>query len=117
MLTPVLILAVIFGAIVAIIYLSIRKKERMALLQSGHDASFFNTNRQCFSSLKWGLLLFFVGIGLLFADIIAKQNLMTPEAAYFSMAFIAGGFALIIDFFIERSRAKQQANETKNEVS
>ena len=114
MLTGVLTTAVVFGAIVAVVYLSLRKKERMALLQSGHDASFFmNQNKKCFSSLKWGLLLFSVGIGILVADIFAKMNIMTPEAAYFSMAFIAGGIALIIDFTIERYRAKEQPeNET-----
>lgn len=116
MLTGVLTTAVVFGAIVAIVYLSIRKKERMALLQSGHDASFFNQNKNCFSSLKWGLLLFCVGIGLLSADMVVKQGLMTAEAAYFSLAFIAGGIALITDFIIERIRAKQQMNKNTGEV-
>lgn len=111
MLTGVLTTAVVFGAIVAIVYLSIRKKERMALLQSGHDATFFNQGRKCFSSLKWGLLLFCVGIGLLVADVFAQQHIMSPEAAYFSLAFIAGGIALIIDFLIERYRAKEQSED------
>jgi hypothetical protein len=93
-----------FAMILGIIYLSYRKKERMALIQSGRDSSIFGLDKQCYSTLKWGLLLFGVGLGLLIAEALAKYDVLSPEVAYFSMAFIFGGAALIIDFLIEKFR-------------
>lgn len=93
-----------FAMVLGIVYMAYRKKERMALIQSGRDASVLNEDKHCYSSLKWGLLLFGVGLGLLIAEIIIKYDVMAPEAAYFSMASIFGGMALIIDFFIEKRR-------------
>jgi hypothetical protein len=40
---------------------------------------------------------------------------MSAEAAYFSMASIFGGMALIIDFFIEKHRKEGEAEPTKTE--
>ena len=100
-----------FAMILGIVYMSYRKKERMALIQSGRDASILKEDGRCYSSLKWGLLLFGVGLGLLLAELLAKYQVMSPEAAYFSMASIFGGMALIIDFFIEKHR-KEKEDET-----
>ncbi|MCF8334015.1 MAG: hypothetical protein K9I47_07700, partial [Bacteroidales bacterium] len=73
MFQPVLILAVIFGAIVAIVYLQVRRKERMALLQTNKDASVFKTGgKKESSSLKYGLLLIGVGFGILLANILVS---------------------------------------------
>ena len=94
-----------FAMILGIVYLSYRKKERMALIQSGRDSSIFGQEKQCYSTLKWGLLLFGVGLGLLIAQVMAKYDILSPEVAYFSMAFIFGGAALIVDFLIEKFRA------------
>lgn len=101
-----------FAMILGIVYLSYRKKERMALIQSGRDASILKDDGRCYSSLKWGLLLFGVGLGLLIAEFMAKYQVMSPEAAYFSMASIFGGMALIIDFFIEKYRKESEADTT-----
>lgn len=94
----------VFAMILGIVYLSYRKKERMALIQSGRDSSIFGQDRQCYSTLKWGLLLFGVGLGLLIAEALSRYDVLSPEVAYFSMAFIFGGAALIIDFLIEKFR-------------
>ncbi len=104
-----------FAMILGIVYMSYRKKERMALIQSGRDASILNEDSRCYSSLKWGLLLFGVGLGLLIAEFMAKYDVMSPEAAYFSMASIFGGMALIIDFFIEKYRKTNDAEPPKAE--
>lgn len=93
-----------FALVLGIVFLSYRKKERMALIQSGRDASIFGNNDKCYSTLKWGLLIAGVGIGLLVAELFAKYDVLTPEIAYFSMAFIFGGIALIVDFVIEYVR-------------
>ena len=94
----------VFAMILGIVYLSYRKKERMALIQSGRDASIFGEDKQCYSTLKWGLLSFGVGLGLLIAEALAHYDILSPEVAYFSMAFIFGGAALIVDFLIEKAR-------------
>jgi hypothetical protein len=101
-----------FAMILGIVYMSYRKKERMALIQFGRDASILKDDGRCYSSLKWGLLLFGVGLGLLIAEFMVKYEVMSQEAAYFSMASIFGGMALIIDFFIEKYR---KANEPEPE--
>jgi DMSO reductase anchor subunit len=102
-----------FAMILGIVYMSYRKKERMALIQSGRDASILKNDGRCYSSLKWGLLLLGVGLGLLIAEFLAKYEVMSQEAAYFSMASIFGGMALIIDFFIEKVR-KEEKQEPGN---
>jgi DMSO reductase anchor subunit len=104
-----------FAMILGIVYLSYRKKERMALIQFGRDASILKEDGRCYSSLKWGLLLFGVGLGLLIAEFMAKYDVMTPEAAYFSMAAIFGGMALIIDFFIEKYRSANEPEPEKKD--
>ncbi|MFZ4549791.1 MAG: DUF6249 domain-containing protein [Bacteroidales bacterium] len=102
-----------FAMILGIVYMSYRKKERLALIQSGRDASVLKDDGRCYSSLKWGLLLFGVGLGLLIAEFMAKYQVMSPEAAYFSMASIFGGMALIIDFFIEKHRKESNTDTEK----
>jgi DMSO reductase anchor subunit len=104
-----------FAMILGIVYMSYRKKERLALIQSGRDASILKEDGRCYSSLKWGLLLFGVGLGLLIAEFMAKYEVMSPEAAYFSMASIFGGMALIIDFFIEKHRKDAETEAAKPE--
>jgi Na+/H+-dicarboxylate symporter len=104
-----------FAMILGIVYMSYRKKERMALIQSGRDASILNEDGRCYSSLKWGLLLFGVGLGLFIAEFMAKYEVMSAEAAYFSMASIFGGMALIIDFFIEKYRKEREKEPEKKD--
>jgi DMSO reductase anchor subunit len=104
-----------FAMILGIVYMSYRKKERMALIQSGRDASILKEDGRCYSSLKWGLLLFGVGLGLLIAEFLAKYDVMSAEAAYFSMASIFGGMALIIDFFIEKYRKEREKEPEKKD--
>ena len=104
-LTPVLVLTVIFGAIVAIVYLSIRKKERMAMMEKGVDASVFFTPKKSNSyALKYGLLLIGIALGILIGNILATTTafMYEKEAAYFSMIFLFGGAALIIYYFMAK---------------
>lgn len=109
-LTPVLVLTIIFGAIIAIVYLSIRKKERMAMMEKGVDASVFFTPKKGNSyALKYGLLLIGVALGILIGNILAATSafMYEKEAAYFSMIFLFGGLALVIYYFM----AKKMVNE------
>lgn len=108
MLQPVLILGVIFGAIVAIVYLQVRRKERMALLQTNKDASIFKAGCMKESaSLKYGLLLVGVGLGILLANVLVSFHVLSEDVAYFAMIFIFGGIALLIDFFLQRKQLRE----------
>ncbi len=118
MFQPVLILGVIFGAIVAIVYLQVRRKERMALLQTNKDASVFKTgDKKESSSLKYGLLLIGVGFGILLANIFVSLDVLTEDVAYFSMIFLFGGIALILDFFLQKKNVKEKEKKEGSEES
>lgn len=104
-LTPIFVLSIIFGAIVAIVYLGIRKKERMAMLEKGVDASvFFTPKKRNSYALKYGLLLIGVALGILIGNILAVTPafMYEKEAAYFSMIFLFGGLALVIYYFMAK---------------
>lgn len=102
-----------FGAVVAIIYLNIRKKERMALLQFGKDASVFRTTRSTNPSLKYGLLLVFLGVALLIANYMATNGIMQEEPAYFSMLSLGAGLSLLIYYFLDRKAPEDQDESVK----
>ena len=107
-LQPVLILMVIFGGILGIIYLGLRKKERMAMLERGVDASIFYKNDKSDFSLKYGLLLVGVALGILSGNVLSDMPsfIDVPEAAYFSMIFLFGGSSLVIYHFLSKKQKK-----------
>ncbi len=107
-LEPIFITGIIFGFTYAVIHLFVRKKERMALLEKGVDASFFMSpqKNQSFLALKIGLLCIGVAVGVLLGSILYNINLMNEEAAYFSMIFLFGGLGLVLDHFIEKAERK-----------
>jgi hypothetical protein len=113
-LTPVLILGIIFGAIVAMVYLANRKKERMAMLEKGFDPSkFLNFSKSSTQSLKYGVLLIGLGLGILVGKVLTYTEAFRneKEAAYFSAIFLFGGVALVIFYLMEKRRADEQKNE------
>ena len=121
-LTPVLVLAIIFGSIVAIVYIGTRRKERMAMLEKGVDASVFFSKKTSSNeySLKYGLLLIGLALGILVGNLLAISVPFAEaeEAAYFSMIFLFGGLALLINYFIARkmfNEEKGNDNLTKKE--
>lgn len=112
-----LIPATIFATIYGIIYLLIRRKERMALLDRGLDPMSFEKKSNDFSSLKYGLLFTGIGIGLILANILVSAGVMEREAAYFSLVSLFGGIALILDYILEiRLTKKMKKEETREAV-
>lgn len=89
-----------FAMVVAIVYLNIRKRERMMLLERGLDIDKFHKSEENMLQLKWGMLLIGVAIGLLLGDIFASKGLLEEWVSYFSMTFIFGGIALVASYFI-----------------
>lgn len=109
-LIPVSIFATIYG----IVYISIRKKERMALLDRGLDPRSFEQPNNNFSTLKYGLLLTGVGMGILLANIVVSIDAMDSEPAYFSFVTLFGGIALILDYIIEKVIIRKQKNTNQS---
>ena len=115
-LTPVLVMVIIFGTILTIVYLGIRKKERMVMLEKGVDASAFLTKNKSDYSLKYGLLLVGVALGILIGNFLSNMPsfIDVQEAAYFSMIFLFGGLALVIYHFLAKKQIKEdEENNTK----
>ena len=107
-LTPVLITAIVFGFIYGIVFLFVRKKERMALIEKGTDASlFFGNQGLSFYALKFGLLLIGVAIGLILGAILTATTTLNNEAVYFSMIFLFGGIGLVISHYLEKKARKE----------
>ncbi len=107
--TAVLVLIVIFGSLYAILHMYVRKKERMALLEKGVDASKLIFPKQTTSApLKYGLLLIGVAIGLFLGDVLSYTTELREEVAYFSMVFIFGGLALVIFHFIDKKNREEE---------
>ncbi len=90
-LIPVAFFAMVYG----IVYLFVRRKERLALIEKGADASIFESARQP-SSLKWGLLFVGIGTGILLGKVLAVYTTLDEEPAFFSMICLFGGLGLII---------------------
>ncbi len=105
---PVLILTIIFSFVFAIVYLGVRRKERMALLEKGVDASFFITKKNNSVTLKFGMLLVGVAVGILLGNILETHAYMEEEVAYFSMIFLFGGLGLIINYFLEKKEESKE---------
>ena len=97
-----------FAMIVAIVYLLVRKKERLTLIQNGADASTLKMDKTSNDSLKFGLLLIGIALGILLGNLLAEYTSMQEEVAYFSMTFICGGLSLLIYYMMNK---KQNAED------
>lgn len=111
-----LIPATIFATLYGIVYLIIRRKERMALIDRGLDPMSFEKKSDDFSSLKYGLLFTGIGLGLITANILVSTGAMEREAAYFSLVSLFGGIALIVDYILEIRLSKKHRSEEKGFV-
>ena len=102
-LIPISLFAMVFG----IVYLAIRRKERMALIEKGLSADVLEAHRRSPSSLQWGLVFLGVGIGILVGRILAEYTTLGEEESFFSMVFLFGGLSLLVFYFIEKSMEKK----------
>jgi len=110
MTTEFLIPIAFFAMVYGIVYLFVRKKERLALIAKGADASIFESSRQP-SSLKWGLLFVGIGTGILLGKVLAVYTTLQEEPAFFSMICLSGGISLVAFHIIERQMVKNHKNE------
>ncbi len=106
----VLIPISVFAMVLGIVYLVVRKKERMALIEKGLTADVLDSHKRAPSSLKWGLVFLGVGIGILVGRILAEYTTLGEEESFFSMVFLFGGLSLLVFYFIEKSMEKKGQN-------
>jgi hypothetical protein len=104
----------VFAMVYGIVRLSIRKKERLMLIQAGLDpATFDKSEKTTLSTVKLGMLLVAVGLGILIANIIVRFGVMDRDATVFSLVFLFGGISLLISYFLEKKQIKDQITEEK----
>jgi O-antigen/teichoic acid export membrane protein len=106
----ILIPIALFGSIFGIfyVYITARNKERLSMIEKGVDASMFSTKRKYYAmTLKFGMLLVGVSLGILIGSFIDEYTTLPEEVGYFSMIFLFGGTALIINALMEKKEFKE----------
>jgi predicted MFS family arabinose efflux permease len=106
--TDVLMAAIIFSSIYAVLKLFVRRKERLIMIEKGTNMPEIKDERFTFSSLKFGVFFIGIGLGVLVANILCVTTRIESEVAYFSMIFLFGGIALVIAHFMEKKGMEKQ---------
>ncbi|MRT93090.1 DUF6249 domain-containing protein [Ancylomarina sp. 16SWW S1-10-2] len=85
------------GFIPLIIFLVHRHRERKALIEKGLSAGLLNSAKigRTQESLKYGILLVGLAVGILIGNILTEYTRMGEEVSYFSMIFLFGGLGLL----------------------
>lgn len=97
----------IFGGIPAIIislaYFRNRRIERTALIASGKEATIFEYGKpKHYLSLKYGMLLVGLAIGVLLGSVLEVNTNIPEPMAYLSMVLLWGGLSLILFYGIHK---------------
>lgn len=116
-LVPISLFLGAFAMIFGIRYLA--NKEKMAMIERGIDPGIHKATPKPFVSLKFGLLLMGLGIGLLVALFTVRgvfgSNMTHEEesqtvAVYFGCLGVFGGLGLIISYLIEKKWLDQESS-------
>lgn len=102
-LVPITLFIGAFAMVFGIRYLS--NKEKMAMIERGIDPGINRASPKPFLSLKFGLLMVGLGIGLLLALFVTLQAKLQEDEAvpvYFGLLSVFGGIGLIISYIIEK---------------
>ena len=102
----------IAAGVVLFKFIDARHRERNAIIEKGLNPADYAElyKRQAYSSnplssLKWGLLIFFSGLGCLGA-IILYSWFHVEEMVFPSMILVFGGLGLIIYYFVAAKKIK-----------
>jgi hypothetical protein len=96
----------IFG--ILYVFMMTRYRERMAMIEKGVDASIFSGERSISPTLKFGMLLVGVAIGMLVADFLHSYYGFGMGTSMLGMIFLFGGISLILNFLIEQKLSKKE---------
>lgn len=114
-LIPIVLFTGSFALVFGIRYLI--NKEKMAMIERGVDPGLSKATPKPFISLKFGLLMVGLGLGLLVALFttrgIFSEKITSAEegqvvAIYFGSVFIFGGLGLITSYIIEKKWLDEQ---------
>ena len=114
-LVPITLFIGTFAMVFGIRYLS--NKEKMAMIERGIDPGIHKATPKPFLSLKFGLLLVGLGIGLLvalftvrgvFGSEMTEAEVGQSVAIYFGCIGIFGGLGLITSYFVEKKWLDKQ---------
>lgn len=113
--TVLVFLVVLFGGLFAMIFgiVYLRTRENLAMMERGMNPRQKQARPAPFYSLKYGLMLFGAGVGLLMAyfidralpDMVDRNGFHYRQdnpAIYFALIAAGGGLGLIISYFIEK---------------
>lgn len=101
---PILALLTLGSTVFGIIYINVtaRHKERMALIEHGKTAAIFRSSagdsfqkKSRLNALKYGLIVFGLGIGLIMGFVLSKMG-MPEELSVLAMMLICGGLGLML---------------------
>ncbi len=102
---------VIFPVIAYIIKMSLNYFTRKQMIEKGlvgeEAAKMFKTNAETFlpSSLKWGLVLTFVGLVIVILQVLPTY---VSSEIYFGVMLIAAGAAMLIYYGLASMKAKEE---------
>lgn len=89
----------LFGIIYVVV--TARNRERLAMIEKGvNPADFVEQRRRL--GIRLGLLCIGISLGILAGQMIGHFTMMSRGPATFSMIFLFGGLALVIEHFLSR---------------
>jgi hypothetical protein len=94
-----------FATLFGIIYIIVttRHRERMSMLEKGVSPSTFGSKDSFASNtLKFGMLSVGLAFGILAGNMLYRSEAIERAPAFFSMTFLFGGLALILNFIVDR---------------
>jgi hypothetical protein len=104
-----------FAMVVAIVYIMADRKIKLNLIQHGADARMLKISKTTDGSLRFGLLLIGVAVGILMGNLLVNNTDMQQEIAYFSMTFLFGGIALLIFALLQKRKPDTPENIAETE--
>lgn len=115
---PIISVAGFWAAVIFWVYMhyTSRHRERMALIESGKDASIFKvpkSKRDRSNALKYGLVGVMAGLGLVFSSFLQFAGVMEEEIASFAMLILFGGLGLIIFYIIASNREQNDGEQSE----
>ena len=110
----------LFGGTAAVLwkFFETRHKERMTIIEKGlvnedlkhlYSKSAWKTNP--LSSLKYGMLAAFIGVGILFSAFLSQLYFSHEEQITAGTIFLFGGMGLITFYAIAKKRMMEDSNK------
>jgi len=95
-------------------YFTTRTKIKMALIESGRDASIFRRSGKTVNrlrTLKQGVIFLMAGLGLLFGSLLEAMTNMPEPVAYFAPILLLIGMGLIVFYVYLGKQPLEDTND------